>query len=149
MTVKFANTTISMGSRHGWPEEGTPEAHVRRHYFWGLNGESHVLGGRGTRQLTINGYINSDTFTNHAQFSAYLDQLHKLIVQKKGDLIVSSPDGSTKTFKDCYLRGIEKVPQAGQKHAVPLPDVVGGTVGPAGGGYWLEVNLVFEQPIQK
>lgn len=144
MAVKFDNLTLMADNRHGWPLERSPQAHVVATYFWGTGEENHLLGGGSARPIIVNGIIGGSQFTNHATFSQYLNQIHKLIGREKGSM-TANIGAVQKRWTNLYLALVEELAQPGQKLAVPLPDAIGGTSGPAGGGYWQEVNLHFVQ----
>lgn len=145
MSVTFDGLEIFANNRHGWPMEMSPQAHVIAQYFWGTQGEYHLLGGYGSRPLIVNGIFGKSDITTFSTFKKRKNQLDTKIGKKITSGLQVSIGSTSDRWDHVYLAMVEPVPASGQKLAVPLLDVVGGTVGPAGGGYWMELNLHFIQ----
>lgn len=106
-------------------------AQVQRTKFWGVNGESEIRGGWGSRPIIIQHTLYGD-YQNNAQAMAFLEQLDSMTA-KNGALRLSNAVVS-KTFYDCTLDGVEKP-------MLPMKDVAG----TLDGGYWADITLHFTQ----
>lgn len=146
MAIVFDGKTIFENNRHGWPSEMPPQAHVMPNYFWGSGRELHLMGGSGARMVLVHGTLGNQSHTSLALWSNGLKDLHDLIGKRVTTTnLVASVGNTIRTWQDVYLAGIEPIPHPGQTLPVPILDVVGGTTGPAAGGYWLQATLHFVQ----
>lgn len=151
MTVRFLNTIIP--GTHGDILELPPEVPLVRSYFWGLNGVSELRPPhRGARKLALNMWIHNRFWFQH-QLDRLLNDLDSLWVGNTHGTIHMIMEGRpsqqptrrrdhtyAKAYHFCTLDRVERIPQPGQKVAVPLYDYVGKI-----GGWWIEVNLHFTQ----
>lgn len=125
---------------HGVPVEGSPELHVLRRYYWGLNGETEVRSPPGKRQLTFELMIGTDgqnydlpgVMARVLEIETYIGSHGEFAVFDPVDL------GSVIIYPESTLDSVERVMQS------PLQDIAGQATGNQDSWYQL-IRLMFTQ----
>ena len=85
-----------------------PQPQVRRTHFWGIKGESQIVGSLGPRSLQIEMWLSDPTFDSHAALDNYIRQtLNDAYMYMPGTLIVTGGGAAWTAFEDCTWMGVD------------------------------------------
>lgn len=120
----------------------SPELQVSRTYFWGLQGESEITGGKSGRNMTVYMWLHD----KHSSRTAIEDRVKEIMtwVGEHGVLVETDARNSmTKTYENVTFTGVEPITFPNRESVGPIKDYAG-TVD---GGWIQAVNLKFYQLI--
>jgi len=150
--IRFNNTVLKTGNRHGLPFVTSPEEISRMENFNSVSGVGQIVTGVGGRTITLDAFLVDLSFNSSSKVYEYQAKELKPLINQVGNLEVDPViSGQQKIIlKNCTLKNWTPIPQPGQRAAVPMPDIInyqGGAlnsrVGP--GAYYLEVIFTFYQ----
>jgi hypothetical protein len=139
MTVKFNG--IEIKGTHGLASEGPVELFARRTHFYGLQGMSEIIGGRGGRPLSVDIWMH-DEYTNLSDLKTVLVALDKRIGEYGTLEIIDTPETDDNTdYQQVTFLGLERLPLGNRNDTGPLKD----TAETVDGGWFQNGRLHFMQ----
>jgi hypothetical protein len=153
MTVKFKN--YAFPGTHGAAIVLPPELHVVRSSFFGLDGTSEIVGGRGGREITVDMWFHNKFFRRDQLINGpittsrliighhgKLELIHELAPQrsKQNGAITYQAKARKEEYEDVTFHGFFPTSFGGQP-GVPLFD----WAGTVDGGWFIAGQLRFYQ----
>lgn len=137
MALRFAGRTIAGTVLSVVPEP--PRTFKKRTHYAGLNGETEITNGSGSRQIVARVLLHNDYSSSNQLLSA-LRILEKMVAQQRHGLL-SQTGTIAQSFPHCTIDAVARISPDGSAHAAPLLDVAG----TLDAGWFLEVRLTFTQ----